>query len=232
MIYWILSAWVMGFIGSAHCVGMCGPLAMTLPHTASDSVGRMFTALIYNLGRVLTYAVFGSLIGLTHQWLVPMAFQSQVSVVMGIVLVLLSLYYLFLQRRLIISGGQNSVYRWISRTIGRLYSKPSNASVFLVGILNGLLPCGLVYMALATAFASASIYKSVTFMAFFGLGTLPAMWSVVFFSQYFTPRLRMVFRKIIPLLYVIAGAMLIFRGLGDHTPLGRLMHGQSIYCSK
>ena len=86
----ILSAWVMGFVGSTHCIGMCGPLAMSLPMRSQQVLDRMFSALVYNLGRITTYAFYGSLIGLTQSSVLPFLFQHELSVIIGILLVLMS----------------------------------------------------------------------------------------------------------------------------------------------
>ncbi len=230
MIYWIISAWIMGFVGSTHCIGMCGPLALSLPIHSTTIIGRMFNSLIYNLGRITTYAMYGSLLGITHQLLVPFLFQNQLSIIMGILLVLLSLYYLVFNKLNITLGTQNKFYQYISQQLGKLYQRSSIGNLYLIGLLNGLLPCGLVYLALATAFASASVSKSILFMTFFGLGTLPAMWSILFFANYITPAFRTYLRKFVPYIYAITGALLIMRGMGEHNPLHSLM--PSIYCSK
>jgi hypothetical protein len=228
--YWILSAWVMGFIGSTHCVGMCGPLALSLPIESTTLIGRLFNSLVYNLGRITTYAFYGSLLGLVHQLVVPFVFQSQLSIVLGSLLILLSIYFLVFKKLNINLGANNAFYQMISKQLGKLYKTSSTRNMYLIGLLNGLLPCGLVYLALATAFSSASIGKSILFMSFFGLGTLPAMWSIVFFANYITPKFRTNLRKFVPYVYAITGLLLIMRGMGESNPLHALM--PTIYCSK
>ena len=230
MAYWILTAWVMGFVGSTHCIGMCGPLALALPVKSETVLGRLFNSLVYNLGRVTTYAFYGSLIGITHELLVPFIFQNQISMIMGVLMMLLSIYYLFFTKLNITLGSQNKFYQYISRWLGRLYQNSSTLNLYLIGLLNGLLPCGLVYLALATAFASGTFIKSVTFMTFFGLGTLPAMWGIVYIANLITPAVRSHMRRFVPYLYAIAGLVLILRGMGEHNPLHTFM--PDIYCSK
>lgn len=228
MTYWVITAWILGFIGSTHCIGMCGPLALALPVSSKSALERLFQSLVYNLGRVCTYAFYGSLIGITHKLIVPVVLQNQLSVILGIVMILVSLVCFFTSRSINI-GTQNQFYRFISQKLGQLYQQPSTRSLFLIGVLNGLLPCGLVYLALATAFASGTVLKSVLFMGFFGLGTLPAMWGIVYFANMITPAVRSHIKKFVPLLYVIAGIVLILRGLGENSPLHSLM--PSMYCS-
>ena len=210
----ILSAWVMGFVGSTHCIGMCGPLAMSLPMRSQQVPDRMFSALVYNLGRITTYAFYGSLIGLTQSLVLPFLFQHELSVIIGILLVLMSIYFLVFKKT-ITAFSNNRFYQLVTITLGKLYQKNSIQNLYFIGVLNGLLPCGLVYLALASAFATGSMYKSILFMSFFGLGTLPAMWSMVFFAQYFSPLIRTYLRKIYPFIFAITGIMLIMRGLSD-----------------
>jgi len=210
----ILSAWVMGFVGSTHCIGMCGPLAMSLPMRSQQVPDRMFSALVYNLGRITTYAFYGSLIGLTQSLVLPFLFQHELSVIIGILLVLMSIYFLVFKKT-ITAFSNNRFYQLVTTTLGKLYQKNSIQNLYYIGVLNGLLPCGLVYLALASAFATGSMYKSILFMSFFGLGTLPAMWSMVFFAQYFSPLIRTYLRKIYPFIFAITGIMLIMRGLSD-----------------
>jgi len=209
---------------------MCGPLALSLPMQSTRLVGKIFQSLVYNLGRVTTYALLGSLLGLTRELMVPFVFQNQLSLVMGGLMILLSLYFLFAGKISIDAGTQSKFYQWVTAQLGLLYKKSSLRNLYLIGLLNGLLPCGLVYLALATAFASASVLKSSLFMAFFGLGTLPAMWSILFFSNYITPVLRSSLRRFVPYIYAITGILLVLRGLGEHNPLHGFM--PEMYCSK
>ncbi len=210
----LLSAWVMGFVGSTHCIGMCGPLAMSLPIISNNTFDRLFAALVYNLGRITTYAFYGSLIGITQTLFVPFVFQHELSIIIGVLLILFSLYFLFFQRTIAVFSN-SKFYQLVTNALGQLYQKPSVKNLFLIGVLNGLLPCGLVYLALASAFATGTMAKSIFFMSFFGLGTLPAMWSMVFFANYFSPMIRTYLRKLYPFIFAITGIMLILRGMND-----------------
>lgn len=231
MMYWILSAWIMGLVGSTHCIGMCGPLALAVPSKSDTMLSKVWSGLLYNLGRVSTYVLFGATIGISQKFLIPFVLQSQVSIFMGVVLILISLSYFLFKNKRIIFSTQNKFYQKVSSALGKLYQNPSNKNVYGIGLLNGVLPCGLVYAALATAFASMSFYKSILFMAFFGFGTLPVMWSVVFFANYITPSIRSKMKMMFPVVYLIAGILLILRGSGEHDLLHQIM-GNSIYCSK
>lgn len=230
MLLWLVSAWLMGLVGSTHCIGMCGPLALSLPIGSQSVLGRLFESLVYNLGRVFTYGIYGALLGVGSGLLVPSFLQNQLSLLMGGLMLLLAIYAFGSGRVQFDAGPQSAVFRRISSTLGILYRRGGTPGLFGIGVLNGLLPCGLVYLALATAFASASVMKSTLFMVFFGLGTLPAMWSVLFLSRYLTPTFRGKLRRFIPYVYAATGVLLLLRGLGNHNPLQALM--PALYCSK
>lgn len=227
----MISAWLMGFIGSSHCIGMCGPLALAVP-TASDSiVHKMYSGLLYNIGRISIYTLLGATIGLSQHFLIPPAFQQSVSVLMGIVLILIALSYIVIRQKRFQILYQHALYRNISKLLGKLYQQPRAGNIVLIGFLNGILPCGLVYAALATAFASMSFVKSIIFMAFFGLGTLPVMWGVVFFVNYITPAIRNKMKLLFPVVYLVAGILLMIRGTHDQSFLHDVMQ-HTIYCFK
>jgi sulfite exporter TauE/SafE len=231
MMYWIISAWFMGFIGSTHCIGMCGPLVLAVPSKSDTVMSKVWSGLLYNLGRVSTYVMFGATIGISQKFLIPLVMQSQVSIIMGIILILISLSYFLFKNKRVVFSTQNKFYQKVGIALAKLYNNPNNLNIFSIGLLNGLLPCGLVYAALATAFASMSFYKSIIFMAFFGFGTLPVMWGVVFFANYITPAIRSKMKMLFPVVYAIAGVLLILRGSSEHDLLHQVI-GNTIYCSK
>jgi sulfite exporter TauE/SafE len=229
--YWIISAWFMGFIGSTHCIGMCGPLVLAVPSKSDTVMSKVWSGLLYNLGRVSTYVMFGATIGISQKFLIPLVMQSKVSIIMGIILILISLSYFLFKNKRVVFSTQNKFYQKVGIALAKLYNNPNNLNIFSIGLLNGLLPCGLVYAALATAFASMSFYKSIIFMAFFGFGTLPVMWGVVFFANYITPAIRSKMKMLFPVVYAIAGVLLILRGSSEHDLLHQVI-GNTIYCSK
>lgn len=231
MMYWIISAWFMGFIGSTHCIGMCGPLVLAVPSKSDTVMSKVWSGLLYNLGRVSTYVMFGATIGISQKFLIPLVMQSQVSIIMGIILILISLSYFLFKNKRVVFSTQNKFYQKVGISLAKLYNNPNNLNIFSIGLLNGLLPCGLVYAALVTAFASMSFYKSIIFMAFFGFGTLPVMWGVVFFANYITPAIRSKMKMLFPVVYAIAGVLLILRGSSEHDLLHQVI-GNTIYCSK
>jgi uncharacterized protein len=212
-----ITALVMGAIGSLHCVGMCGPLALSLPVVAQKPAGRMAYTLLYNLGRVVTYSVLGAVLGIVGASFALVGFQQALSIVAGLLIIL---YLAWPNGKwLPLSNGKVQFFFGALRNrLAELFSKKNYQSVFFIGILNGLLPCGLVYMAAAGAVSTASVAGSSLFMAVFGLGTLPVMWSVAFFGSLAGFKTRAVIKKAYPYLMFLMGCLLIIRGLGLGIP--------------
>ncbi len=132
------------------------------------------------------------------------------------------IFFLVIPKKWMGSAGNNSIVSTynhrIRSALGRLFLKKNYRSLFAIGLLNGLLPCGLIYMAIAGAVASADSLKSAFFMASFGLGTLPVMWSVSFFGNYIGLGIRKKIRSAYPVLMMLMACLLILRGLGLGIP--------------
>lgn len=214
----ITAGLVLGLLGSFHCLGMCGPLAMAIPHKSTNSLSIAFESIIYNLGRVLTYSLMGLILGIAGTPLRFAGIQEYVSVICGV----LMLAYLVIPKKNILQfNGNKLTSKFVSRLkiqFQNFFKSKSLASLLILGIINGLLPCGLVYTALIGSFASESIFESAIYMSLFGLGTLPMM-SVVYFSK---NMLSMGFRKkltaAIPYGVAVIAVVMILRGLSLDIP--------------
>jgi len=217
MIQLILAALTMGALGSFHCVGMCGPLALSLPLNNNSTWAKFSGALLYNGGRIVTYSVFGLLFGLLGKTFALFGFQQWLSVILGALIIL----FVLLPKRVSSLQRRNAglwFYEKVRSSLGKLFLQRNQASLFLIGLLNGLLPCGLVYMAAAGAVAAGNVTDSVLFMAFFGLGTLPVMWSVAFFGNYVSLGIRQQIRRAYPYMMMLMACLLILRGMGLGIP--------------
>jgi sulfite exporter TauE/SafE len=211
-------AFVMGAVGSLHCIGMCGPIAMALPMGRRTAGSRLTGGLLYNSGRIVTYSSLGLILGLVGKFLITPQIQSTVSIVFGCTILL----YLLLPSRLQKSVSKNSpVQRFfpgLRKQLGKLLSSGTNHSLFGIGLLNGLLPCGMIYLALTTSFLMGSAFNGSLFMAAFGLGTLPAMLAVVFFGSYLNQQVRLNLRKAVPFFLAFMATLLVLRGLNLGIP--------------
>ncbi|MDE3211829.1 MAG: sulfite exporter TauE/SafE family protein [Bacteroidota bacterium] len=236
MLQIFLSAFTLGILGSFHCVGMCGPIAMALPLKEQSDWGKFSGALIYNLGRITTYSVFGLVFGLIGRSFGFFGYQQGVSIILG-VLILISI---FLPSKITTRYGQNILTNFFTKirsSIGTLFSKRNRTSLYTIGLLNGLLPCGLVYMAAALAIATGAVVRGIVFMMAFGLGTLPLMWGMAFFGSFIKMSLRQKIRKAYPYFMTAIALLLILRGLGLGIPFvsPRIAMGQHmapISCGK
>ena len=212
-----LTALFMGAMGSLHCVGMCGPLALSLPVTRLTPGGKMVATLLYNLGRTTTYAILGVVFGLLGLTFGLVGMQQSLSIVIGIIILIVLLW----PKNKMILNSNSKMQFFFSRVrnkLGQLLKNEKYQSVYLIGLLNGLLPCGLLYIALAAAVATASIEKSILFMVFFGLGTLPLMWAFSFFGSFINLKGRQKLKKLVPVMFFFMACLLILRGLGLGIP--------------
>lgn len=210
-------AFTIGMLGSFHCVGMCGPLALSLPLNSHSFAAKFTGAILYNAGRIVTYSVFGLLFGLVGKTFALFGFQQWLSVSLG----LLILFFIILPKRTKILKKNNTVIRFLESlrsSLGNLFVNKNNTSLFSIGLLNGLLPCGLVYMAVAGSVATADVLSSIFFMVFFGLGTLPVMWSIAFFGNYIGVGIRQKIRRAYPYMMALMACLLILRGMGLGLP--------------
>jgi hypothetical protein len=206
---------IFGFLGSFHCIGMCGPIALSMPRPKSTFGSLLIYALTYNTGRVLTYAIFGLLFGLFGKQLSIAGFQGTLSIILGcsiIIGVLFSKYIRSIKKPVF----YNYFISKINSLYGDLYRKQSNFALFGMGILNGWLPCAFVYSGLAVAVLSESPIHSMNYMILFGLGTFPAMFSIYMAPHFISMDLRSIIRKYLPYLAFSLGVFLIVRGVALH----------------
>ncbi|MDF1697981.1 MAG: sulfite exporter TauE/SafE family protein [Saprospiraceae bacterium] len=212
-------AFTLGLFGSLHCLGMCGPLALAFCDNEQDNVPqRLMSGLSYNLGRTFTYAVIGLFFGLLGSFLVVVDLQKILSVVLGVLLVISFLLSFDIDQKINGITSVQKLYNGIRQSIARMYSKAKQYHPFVLGAANGLLPCGLVYLALAGAIASGTLTNGMFFMAFFGLGTIPMMLALVLGFKFINPKIRFQFRKVLPYVTLFFGLFLIYRGVMVDMP--------------
>lgn len=213
-----LVAFMIGIVGSFHCVGMCGPLALALPLNHHSFAAKITGALLYNAGRVVTYSFFGLIFGLIGQTAALFGFQQWLSIVAGAIILLFLIMPKKYKMQSTAANITNGGFSKLRSTLAGLFTQKNNASLFVIGLLNGLLPCGLVYMAVAGAIGTGEVGSSVLFMTAFGLGTLPVMWGIAFFGNYVGLGLRQKIRKAYPYMMGLMACLLILRGLGLGIP--------------
>jgi sulfite exporter TauE/SafE len=214
----IVAAISLGLLGSFHCIGMCGPIALALPVHNGSATRRALAVLLYNSGRIVTYSILGLLFGLIGKGFAIFGLQQFLSVALGVI-ILLSV--IVPQRLLTKWNFTKNIFVWLGQVkagLSYLFSRRNLSSLFLIGILNGLLPCGLVYMALAAALGISDPVHSAMFMALFGLGTVPVMLSLSWFSDLINLKFRNGIRKSMPYVISIMAVLMILRGLNLGIP--------------
>ncbi|HNE28217.1 MAG: sulfite exporter TauE/SafE family protein [Saprospiraceae bacterium] len=206
------AAFLLGLAGSLHCVGMCGPIVLALPLPAAARRQVAMQSMAYHAGRILTYTMLGLGFGLLGKGLLLAGMQQIASIVAG-ALMLFAAVFITRWERWLVSGSLASLARPVQNKLGRLLHKRPNGASFSVGLLNGLLPCGMVYLALAGAISSTDAYHGALFMMLFGLGTAPLMIAVSVAGHTFKKEFKQRFRVVQPVLLAIAGVLLLVRGL-------------------
>ena len=214
----LFSAFVLGLLGSFHCVGMCGPIAFMLPVDRTNTYKKVSQITIYHVGRLLAYSLIGLIFGLIGKSLYIFGFQQQLSILIGVLMIVI---VLIPQSTFNKYNFSKPIYKVISKVKSSLGSalKKKTADTFLtIGFLNGFLPCGLVYMALFAAIAGGNTLNGSLYMAVFGLGTIPLMTTAIYFGQFLKGSARQKIQQAIPVFVVLIGVLFILRGLGLGIP--------------
>lgn len=212
-----VAALVLGLLGSLHCVGMCGPIALALPLDRSSNGRISGGILLYNSGRAITYAALGALSGLAGSAVQWAAGQQTLSIVAGTI-VLLVLFAGFFGKQIEVSKTFSRPFNALRSALGKLFKHPRPSAQLSIGMLNGLLPCGLVYAGLAGAAATGNGLEGALFMFLFGMGTIPAMFALSFLGNKISVSFRQKLRKAVPVFVGIMAVLLVLRGLGLGIP--------------
>ncbi|AEI51550.1 sulfite exporter TauE/SafE family protein [Runella slithyformis] len=205
-------AFTLGLMSSLHCVGMCGPIALALPVHHRSTFGKLLGILMYNAGRATTYSLLGVLFGLVGSALDFGGIQRGLSIGTGIILLGTVAYSSHWIDQLSAPLPLQKGVQWVKKRLGLLLSRRSFPALFLLGTLNGLLPCGLVYMALISSIAMGNPWEGGLFMALFGAGTLPAMSAVAFVKTFISTKFRNQARRLMPAFVAVVAILLIVRG--------------------
>ncbi|MAO63816.1 MAG: hypothetical protein CL666_02325 [Balneola sp.] len=206
------TGFTLGLLGSFHCIGMCGPIALSIPGQNSSKPAMLFRGVLYNSGRILTYAFLGFALGMLGMGATIAGYQNVLSVVLGALIVAFAVVPRIKLPGILTNAYQNFQSK-ISSTIATLFKKRSDSSSFLIGLLNGFLPCGFVVTALAVALVTETAMHSSIYMALFGLGTLPVMLFLNMAPGFISPKMRSKLRPFSTYFAIIIGLLLIWRGI-------------------
>lgn len=209
-----IATFILGITGSFHCVGMCGPLIL-----AANSKNTNYWAglTMYHLGRIITYGFLGLLLGLMGAGFQLAGVQQWVSIAAGAILLGSLIVSLYWGRglELVITGR---FLTWLKQQFSRFLGGNRIRDKYMLGMLNGFLPCGLVYVALATALAANSVLESTASMIIFGLATLPILAVFSSLGRILGKRFTSILKVASPVLIAIVGCLLILRGMDLGIP--------------
>ena len=214
----LYTAVLFGLISSFHCIGMCGPIAMMLPVDHNNPTKKVLQIMLYHLGRLTAYGMLGLFFGMLGKGLFLAGLQQQLSIAVGILMIVLVVVP---EKILANYNFSKPVYKLISKVkshLGAQFKRKSPDALFTIGLLNGFLPCGMVYAALFGAIAMQSELLGVAYMVLYGIGTIPMMSAVVLISNFITVPVRNRIQQLIPVFVIVIGALFIIRGMGLDIP--------------
>lgn len=214
----LYTAFFFGLISSLHCIGMCGPIAIMLPVDRNNKAKKAIQIVIYHLGRLTAYGTIGLLFGLVGKGFFMAGLQQKTSIFIGVAMIVVTLVP---EKSFAKYNFSKPVFKLIANVkqhLGAQFKNKSYQSLFTIGLLNGFLPCGMVYVALFGAIAMQSASLGIVYMVLFGLGTVPMMSAVVYVNSFITLPIRNKIQKFIPYVAVFIGLLFILRGLGLGIP--------------
>ena len=216
MFYAILAGLGIGLFGSFHCIGMCGPIALSLPIYGKTIPEKILLIVLYNLGRAFSYAALGAVFGYIGKQFFLFGYQQIFSISLGLFLLLILVVHPYLPARIALL---DRILLRLKSTLARLLQSAQNPyGYFMIGLANGLLPCGLVYLAIGSAMATGSLWAGSALMFMFGLGTFPLMISLMIFGRFIPISLRTRMRKLVPIFIILTALVIILRGLNLGIP--------------
>jgi len=206
-------AFMIGLFGSIHCVGMCGPLAFAVPTFREGWFYLVFNKLLYQVGRIISYSMLGILIGLTGKQLWLSGLQQGLSIASGILILAAAVCRFF---KFSFAGSETIFLKKFDRLFGLALKHRANH--LIIGMLNGLLPCGFVYLAMAGAINTGGIVNAVSYMCWYGLGTLPLMFLAGISTGFTSAIFRKKMNKAVPYFMLCLGIWFVLRGLELNIP--------------
>lgn len=209
-----IMALLMGFTGSLHCAGMCGPIIWIMPFHAFSGIRKAVAIGLYHLGRISVYALMAAVLHSFKDVFDPRV-QQYVSIVLGSILLLAGILAFF----------PVSTFRiklpWAGFVRGRLgdvMGRPGLGAIAMAGVLNGMLPCGLVYMALSASMTLPDVTSAIGMIYIFGAGTLPMLVGITLLKSRLSVMWGNQFRKVVPVLVFSFGCLFVLRGLNLGIP--------------
>ncbi len=230
-----LSGILLGLAGSAHCLGMCGPLSWALPIQHVDRSIQIRWLTLYQFGRILSYGILGLLAGTIGTVIDVAGFQQFFSIALGAAILFFGMAVLS-PKWTHTFPPMRRLQEQVQQSVQRIWKKPMNGGrMFLLGSLNGWLPCGMVYVALVSAMTMKTTWGGGFFLISFGMGTIPAMMLASLGGWWIGKEIRLQMRRVVPVVVGVVGLILILRGLGLDLPylspsFNQNEKGEAVHC--
>jgi len=207
-------ALLMGFTGSLHCAGMCGPIVWVMPFQQYSGLKKIIAIGLYHLGRISVYAFLAFILHSFRYLFDPKA-QQYFSISLGCILLFAGIWSF-------IPGHATALkLPWagiVKRKLSHVIGKPGLGTIATAGVLNGLLPCGLVYMALSTTLTASSSLQAAAIMYIFGIGTLPMLVGITLLKNRLSFLRINHFRRLVPVIIFSFGCLFMLRGMNLGIP--------------
>jgi len=215
----LLAGFMIGLAGTMHCAGMCGPIAMALPTGSSRGAHYVTGRLLYQIGRIGTYMILGTLAALGASAITISGYEGVVSITAGVLMIVSAVLQLLWHKSLLPAGPLLRLTAPVRSAMQRLLHQRSLLALLGIGAVNGLLPCGLVLSAIFGSAATTDPAQGAMFMAAFGLGTLPVMTAISLGGGWITNHLKGTARLAMPVLALLLGTVFVVRGMHLGIPL-------------
>lgn len=212
------SALLLGFLGSIHCLGMCGPIVLTLKWGESNKFRGAIKRVFYFVSKSIAYACLGFVAGLIGDTFRFFGFQQLISIVIGTIMVVASSASLLKIKIPSNFSFLSKVFHFAKSSLSGVIKADKPGAFLIIGFLNGLLPCGFVYVGLGASLTANSSMESGIYMFLFGLGTIPALLLLSFVPSLALGKFGWKIRKLIPLISLTMGIILLLRGLNLGIP--------------
>lgn len=210
----LATAFIFGLAGSLHCVGMCSPLIIAVTGSGKN-VGRK---LLYNGGRVMVYAVYGAMvaaIGTAFHWT---AYQNELSLLAGLVILTFALAGLTTIRIPLVTPAILRLSSYLKSRFSLFLQRRNNLALLTMGALNGMLPCGLTYLALTYCMALIGPVEGAMFMMSFGLGTMGVMFGFTALISRWVQHHRINMQRVATMILLVMGTLLAGRSIIHYMP--------------
>ena len=202
------TAILIGITGSLHCAGMCSPLLMAVTNLTKSVV---LNRVLYNGGRILTYAALGSMFSGVGSFLPISPFQDLLSLLFGAAIIIVAFFRFGHIKIPFLFSGVNRLTSFLKEKFAFLLKRKTFAAVFLMGALNGFLPCGMTLIALSYCLLLTGPVDGFNFMLLFGVGTLPVMIGFAPLLALTVRKLNLSLQKTTTVMMICSGAILIAR---------------------